>query len=169
MFVTRADYNGEGGVFALLSQILYGNNRDHDSSHEHDPRSNVASSHTQQSSYKSIKRSPSEAVVGSSSASAPHHHNSSEEEEEIDPAELKLEHLDSQQPPQQQRKDDHSISVQDDRSEPGSLHEHSSWIAYPKVRKMFVLLAMVGSGLLLGDGVITPAISVVCMNPQLIH
>lgn len=139
IFVTRADYNGEGGVFALLSQILYGTNRD-DSHHDHD--------HDHHTLPNNLERSTAHPADTHSGEESVEHHDGDLKLDQIDtPKNSSTLHTPIQL----------NITV---RGESDESLEGVSWITYPKVRRAFVLLAMVGSGLLLGDGVITPAISV---------
>jgi KUP system potassium uptake protein len=192
IFVMRADYLGEGGVFALLCQILYGD-QPHDGDH-HEPletntytnlKTAVVDAHHHSSDEEDHARSLSESkelelqtmdkgkeIVHEENnnqiraSSEIHTDNAKTEATDTDTEKpsipsLQIEPEIKQQPepqaytpPQPQPQLQHNISMP-------HVHEvENSWIAKPMVRKAFVFLAMVGSGLLLGDGVITPAISV---------
>lgn len=105
IFIMKADNQKEGGVFALLSLILFGQSTDqHNVLHDAVPLKKVNSV------------------------------------------------LDSQSPTSSMVDFNH-ISINDKKLP-------HMWVFKRNLRRFFIILSMIGSGLLLGDGVITPAISV---------
>eukprot|EP01111_Echinosteliopsis_oligospora_P012883 TRINITY_DN4481_c1_g1_i1.p1 TRINITY_DN4481_c1_g1~~TRINITY_DN4481_c1_g1_i1.p1 ORF type:complete len:801 (+),score=202.99 TRINITY_DN4481_c1_g1_i1:88-2490(+) len=197
IFVMTADFNGEGGVFALLSQILYG--KDHLTPHsilkDHSHLDHQIHSYATDSASSSQNVSRVQSVDGMVELEEKHkhhhhhhhhHHGRHHHHGHGDEASSSTtttssskddnhdhHHHDEKEAKQERSESPTSIlSDSDDDSPPSSAtssygddhHKNEKiphrWVLNRRLRTIYIILSMVGSGLLLGDGVITPAISV---------
>lgn len=144
VFVMRADNRGQGGIFSLLSLLLF------DKKEQHNTRADLLQA------VRDLKRS------GSSSQKPPTEsgrasYNTDTIPRNLKPSMVKSKQAELQSPsPEQQR--NRSLSLPQAKTNPNAP---PTILSNPRVRTAYILLSLLGAGALLGDGTITPAISVV--------